>query len=125
MISLVLAGHNQQASARQQATNTIDPFIRESLSKDALGVGKLQEPQNSELERKNERTAELGWKTQSLQSVADSLLSSATRLERELGSETRYWEQVLKIKDQGWSVTRLPREKHALGVRYGFAEGMS
>lgn len=67
---------------------------------------------------------ELGWKTQSLGSVADFLLNSATRLEKELASETRYWDQVLKIKDQGWPVTRLPREKHALGVRYGFAEGL-
>ncbi|KAI9868551.1 MAG: RNA polymerase II mediator complex subunit [Pleopsidium flavum] len=36
--------------------------------------------------------------------------------------ETKYWEQVLAVKEQGWSICRLPREKHTLGVRYGFAE---
>ena len=86
-----------------------------------LGVDKIQAPQKSETES---QTVELGWKTQSLKSAADSLLNSATRLEKELEAETRYWDQVLKIKEQGWSVTRLPREKHTLGVRFGFAEGV-
>ena len=36
--------------------------------------------------------------------------------------ETTYWDQVLAVKEKGWSLSRLPREKHTLGVRYGFAE---
>ena len=59
---------------------------------------------------------------QGLQSAADSLLSSATRLEREIQTETRYWEQVLAIDKKGWSVCKLPQEKHTLAVRFGFPE---
>lgn len=59
---------------------------------------------------------------QSLSGAADSLLKAATRLEKEIGRETTYWDQVLFVKDEGWSLCRLPREKHTLGVRYGFAE---
>lgn len=59
---------------------------------------------------------------QSLSSAADSLLQAATRLEDEVGRETTYWDQVLSVKEEGWSLCRLPREKHTLGVRYGFAE---
>lgn len=39
-----------------------------------------------------------------------------------MGKETTYWDQVLAVKEKGWSLSRLPREKHTLGVRYGFAE---
>ena len=60
---------------------------------------------------------------QSLNNAADSLLKSASRLEEEIGKETKYWNSVLAVKDKGWSLSRLPREKHTLGIRYGFAEG--
>lgn len=36
--------------------------------------------------------------------------------------ETKYWEQVLAISDNGWAICRLPHEKHTLGVRVGFLE---
>ena len=59
----------------------------------------------------------------SLNNAADSLLKSASRLEEEVEKETRYWSQALAVKEKGWSLSRLPREKHTLGVRYGFLEG--
>ena len=101
----------------------MDPYVRETISKDAIGTNELQTPQKSEAEIHNDQLVELGWKSQSLESVANSLLESATRLEKEIESETRHWAQVLKIKSQGWSITRLPREEHTLGVRFSFAEG--
>ena len=36
--------------------------------------------------------------------------------------EARYWEDVLAVKQKGWSVCRYPRERQTLGVRYGFLE---
>jgi mediator of RNA polymerase II transcription subunit 17 len=53
----------------------------------------------------------------------DSILASASRLEKEIELETRYWQQVLAVSENGWSVCRLPNEKHTLGVRFGFSEG--
>ena len=64
----------------------------------------------------------IGWRMQSLNNTADSLLKSAARLEEEMARETTYWDQMLAVKEKGWSLSRLPREKHTLGVRYGFAE---
>lgn len=77
----------------------------------------------SEAEKQNARMASIGWRMKSLDSAADSLLKSASRLEEEVKKETRYWNQALAVKEKGWSLSRLPREKHTLGVRYGFAEG--
>ena len=131
MISLVLAGHNQQVGrgqhlsnhASQAALTTIDPFVKERLPTNALAVDILQSPPKSEQEVQKAQLVGDGWKKQSIEAIADRLSEAATRLEKELQAETRYWDQILKIKDQGWSVIRLPRERHALGVRYGFAEG--
>lgn len=64
-----------------------------------------------------------GWRLQSFDAAANKLLKSATRLEAEVASETRYWSEVLAVKDKGWKVSRLPRERQALGVQYGFLEG--
>lgn len=88
-----------------------------------IGAEIFQTPERSEAEINKMQTVSLGWKMQSLKSTADSLLRSATRLEQEIGRETRYWEQILAVKEHGWSLCRLPREKHTLGVRFGFAEG--
>ena len=77
----------------------------------------------SELEKQNEKLASIGWRMKSLNSTADSLLQSASRLEEEVEKEARYWSQALAVKEKGWSLSRLPRKKHTLGVRYGFAEG--
>ena len=75
------------------------------------------------MDKYDENLVTMGWKMESLNGAADSILKSASRLEEEIGKEMRYWEQVLKIKEKGWSLHRLPKEKHTLGVRYGFAEG--
>lgn len=88
-----------------------------------IGAEIVQAPEKPEAEINKMQMVSIGWKMRSLKSTADSLLRSATRLEQEIERETRYWEKILKVKEQGWSLCRLPREKHTLGVRFGFAEG--
>jgi mediator of RNA polymerase II transcription subunit 17 len=80
-------------------------------------------PPNKEQEKVDDTIAR-GWGIQSLQASADSLLGAATRLEKNVRKETHYWEQVLSVSDKGWSISRLPREKHNLGVRFGFLEAL-
>lgn len=80
-------------------------------------------PPNKDQEKVDDTIAR-GWRMQSLQASADSLLGAATRLKENVRKETHYWEQVLSVSDKGWSVSRLPREKHNLGVRFGFLEAL-
>lgn len=89
----------------------------------SLGAEIVQPPQKPQSEKSHDDLVTSGWKLQSLSSAADALLASATRLEREIKRETIYWGQVLGVKEQAWSLHRLPRERHTLGVRYGFSEG--
>ena len=106
------------------AQTTISPYLKQNVPLGSLGGDIVQTTQKSEMDKYNESLVTLGWRTESLNGVAGSILKSATKLEDEIGKETRYWEEVLKVKDKGWSLHKLPREKHTLGVRYGFAEGM-
>ncbi|MCJ1261101.1 RNA polymerase II mediator complex subunit [Lobaria immixta] len=107
----------------RQAEITMSAFLKQSLPLGCLDTDVVQIHQKSEAEKQSEELVSVGWKLQSLDSVANSLLKSATRLEEEIERETKYWGQVLAVKEHGWSLCRLPREKHTLGVRYGFAEG--
>lgn len=118
-VSLVLSKHTPR-----QAETTISPVLKQHVPMGSIGAEIGQLPQESDKKREDDRLTAMGWKLQSLNTAADSLLRSATRLEKEMAEETKHWEQVLAIQQKGWSITRLPRERHMLGVRYGFAEGM-
>ena len=100
----------------------MSPFLKEHLPLGCLGAETVQASQESETERRDQEMVAMGWRMQSLSSAADSLLKSATRLDDEIKRETIYWDQILSVKDEGWSLCRLPRERHTLAVRYGFAE---
>ena len=117
-VSLLLSKH-----APKQAEVTISPFLKKNVPMGTLGVERIQLPQVIDTKRLDDKLVSTGWKLQSLGATVDSLLRSATRLTKEMDEESRYWEQVLAIKEKGWSICRLPREKHTLGVRYGFSEG--
>ena len=118
LISLLLS-----KSTPRQAEISMSPFLRQEVPMGTLGAEVLQQTQITESRRLKDRMVSTGWKLQSLNATADSVLQSATRLEKEIEQEAKYWEQVLAVKEKGWSLSRLPREKHTLGVRYGFAEG--
>lgn len=105
------------------ANLTLSAYLKENLPNGCFGAEVVQAAKVSEAEKQNHEMMSIGWRMQSLNGAADSLLKSATRLETEIEKETTYWNQVLAVKDQGWSLCRLPRERHTLGVRYGFAEG--
>ena len=108
----------------RQAELSMSPYLKQNAPMGSLGVDKLQEPPPlSEAETRDRDLISRGWKLEGLNSAADSLLQSANKLEKEMEQEVRYWEQVLSVNEKGWSICRLPRERHTLGVRYGFAEG--
>lgn len=103
----------------------MSPYLKQTIPTGSLGVEVVQRPQVSDFEKQTQEMVAIGWRMQSLNGAADSLLKSASRLGEEIGREVTYWDQILAVKDLGWSLCRLPREKHTLGVRYGFAEGMT
>lgn len=102
--------------------STLSPFLREAVGTGTLGADKIAVSKHTQPQVKEDRAIAKGWKTQNLNKSVDSILASATRLEKEIEVETKYWEQVLAINEHGWAICRLPQEKHTLGVRIGFLE---
>ncbi|KAI4727674.1 hypothetical protein E4T49_04492 [Aureobasidium sp. EXF-10728] len=110
--------------APKQADLTMSPHLKQFIKPGTLAMDVWQNvPPNTEQEKVDDTIAR-GWRMQSLQASADSLLGAATRLENDVRRETHYWDQVLSVSDKGWSISRLPREKHNLGVRFGFLEAL-
>lgn len=107
-----------------QASATINPLLRDAVPMGSLGADKLSTSRCTDAEELDNKRVAKAWKAQSLNKTVDTILESATRLEKEIEKETKYWEQILSVSDAGWALCRLPNEKHTLGVRFGFSEGI-
>lgn len=118
-VSLLLSKY-----APRQAEQTISPYLKQNVPTGSLNVDVVRAPQKSESAQRDAQTVARGWKLESYNSAANKLLKAGSRLENEVNAETKYWDQVLSIKEKGWKVCRLPRERQALGVQYGFLEGL-
>jgi len=95
-----------------------------------VGLGKLGTQKHAESALTPEKKQELsavtnGWNVLAIDEITDSTISAAAALEKEVDREGKYWEDVLSIREGGWSMCRMPRERQTLGVRFGFNEGMS
>ena len=107
-----------------QASLSLSPVLRETVGLGTLGIDKIRDSRVTESQKLDNKRVAKGWKIQNINKTVDSLLASATRLEKEIELETKYWEQILTISKEGWAVCRLPQERHTLGVRFGFSEGL-
>ena len=100
----------------------MSPYLKSKVPLGSLGIDVTRTPEISAAEQQDVTAVSRGWKMESFQSAADKLLRSAERLEETVAAETQYWSEVLAVKDKGWKVCRLPRERQTLGVQFGFME---
>ncbi|KAI1328727.1 subunit 17 of mediator complex-domain-containing protein [Xylariaceae sp. FL0255] len=105
-----------------QASTTLSPMLRDLVGIGTMGASKLNETTFTEAQQQDELTVAIGWRLVGINKAVDSVLAAAERLEKEMELEAKYWADVLAVSDDGWSVCSLPKEKHVLGVRFGFAE---
>ncbi|KAJ5499413.1 Mediator complex subunit Med17 [Penicillium expansum] len=108
--------------APRQAETSMSAFLKQVAPLGSLNAEVVNPPPKPESTTKDISAVSRGWRIQNFNAAANKLLQAASRLETEVASETRYWNEVLAVKDKGWKVSRLPREKQALGVQYGFLE---
>ncbi|CAI7576794.1 unnamed protein product [Penicillium pancosmium] len=116
-ISLLLSKH-----APRQAETSMSAFLKQVAPIGSLNSEVVHPPPKPDSVNKDISTVSRGWRIQNFNSAANKLLGAASRLEKEVEAETKYWNSVLAIKDKGWKVCRLPRERQSLGVQYGFME---
>ncbi|KAE8383826.1 mediator of RNA polymerase II transcription subunit 17 [Aspergillus bertholletiae] len=116
-VSLLLSKHTPR-----QAEMSMSAYLKQVAPLGSLNSEIVNPPPKPDSAAKDTKNVSRGWRLQNFNSAAAKLLDSATRLEAEAASETNYWNEVLAVKEKGWKVSRLPRERQALGVQYGFLE---
>ncbi|KAL4875228.1 mediator of RNA polymerase II transcription subunit 17 [Aspergillus karnatakaensis] len=116
-VSLLLSKHNPR-----QAETSLSPFLKSAAPLGSLRSEVVNPPPRPDAALKNIKSVSRGWRLQNFNSAASKLLNASSRLDNEVESETKYWNEVLAVKAKGWKVCRLPREGQALGVQYGFLE---
>lgn len=117
-VSLLTSKH-----APRQAETSLSAYLKQVAPLGSLNAEVVNPPPKPEAAVSDTKAVSRGWRLQSFNAAANKLLSAATRLEKEVAVETKYWAEVLAVKDKGWKLCRMPRERQTLGVQYGFLEG--
>ncbi|KAL9096587.1 MAG: hypothetical protein Q9165_001074 [Trypethelium subeluteriae] len=111
---------------KKSAEKSISEYVLDNTPVKSMGLKEAspaaEAPAKLETRREEEEKVSQRHRMKSLNKSVDSLLNAATRLNREVEKETKYWEQVLAIRGDGWSLTKFPRERHSLAVSFGFSE---
>jgi mediator of RNA polymerase II transcription subunit 17 len=89
-----------------------------------IGADKLYESSMTEEKAKNQAEVAAGWTLMETNKTRDAAEEATAFLEKEMEAEGKYWDDVVSVQKAGWSVCRMPNERHTLGVRFGFSEGM-
>ncbi|KAL3965048.1 hypothetical protein ACCO45_002052 [Purpureocillium lilacinum] len=116
-LSLLLSKQNPT-----QASVTLSQQLRDMVGIGTLGADRLDEPSVDEAKEKAQEEVAIGWTLMEINKTRNAAEAASSFLEREVDTESRYWEEVMAVKKAGWSMCRVPQERHTLGVRFGFSE---
>ena len=105
-----------------EASQTLSPFIKQNFPQGSLGLTRSKPVAKSEKQRKDDQLITLGWSVENLQKSANALSKAARSLKEEVERENRYWHGLSEVKKRGWSICRMPGQRHVVGVRFGFLE---
>ena len=111
--------------APRQAEMSMSQYLKFKIPQGSLDIDRVRAPEQTDAEKGDIKSVSRGWNLESFDSAADKLLQAATRLEEEVAAETKYWSEILAVKEKGWKICRLPQERQTLGVQFGFLEGRS
>ncbi|KAF1815142.1 hypothetical protein P152DRAFT_480218 [Eremomyces bilateralis CBS 781.70] len=119
LVSLLLSKEHPKA-----AEASLSPEVKKRAPLGSIGydIWNLEHPgvaKPTPRPPQEERLVARGARIQSLMFAADSLLQGASRLKDEVERETKYWQEVLSVKEKGWAIHRVTTEnsrRSALGV---------
>jgi mediator of RNA polymerase II transcription subunit 17 len=120
LMLLDFISHLESTFKRHPAEQTISEFLKKSLPIGSLSAENWVPTLDKKAQRikeEEQRQITNGWKSESLSKAADSLLSAATRLRDNVEKETKYWEQILNVQKEGWTLFKSPMERTQLGVQ--------
>ena len=117
-LSLLLSKQNPS-----QASLTLSKQLREVAGIGTLGADRLEETNVTQDKEKDQEAVAIGWTLMEVSKTRDAADAASAFLQNEVESESRYWEDVVGVQSSGWSICKMPQERHTLGVKLGFDEG--
>lgn len=106
-----------------QAGLTLSQQLRDMVGIGTLGADKLDEAVTNASKVKDNEEVATGWTLMEINKTRDAAEQAGSFLEREVDAESKYWEDIMAVKRSGWSICRVPHQRHTLGVKFGFSEG--
>jgi mediator of RNA polymerase II transcription subunit 17 len=116
-LSLLLSKQNPT-----QASSTLSQQLRDLVGIGTIGADKLHEPLMTAEKAKDNEDLATGWTLIEINKTRDAAEEASAFLHREIEAESKYWEEVITVQKAGWSLCKVPQERHTLGVRFGFSE---
>jgi mediator of RNA polymerase II transcription subunit 17, fungi type len=102
---------------------TLSQQLREMVGIGTVGADRLDDSNITEDRIKDQESTAVGRTLMEINKNRDAAELASTFLQRELAAEGKYWEEVMAVQKSGWSICKVPTERHTLGVRFGFSEG--
>jgi len=121
MLALDFVSLVTSLNAPEAGLSTMSPALIAAVPPGCLGFDRISRKIDKKAQEDDMKVAKK-WKVDGLNSAADALLGASRKLGAEVQKETVYWQGVLAIRSDGWLITRTPKERNVLAVRYGFAE---
>ncbi|KAM6523833.1 RNA polymerase II mediator complex subunit [Fusarium solani] len=119
-LSLLLSKQNPT-----QAGVTLSQGLRDIAGIGTMGFDKLDDPTVSPAKAKDHEDVAVGWTIMKVNKTRDAAEEACKFLQKEITAEGRYWDEIVAVQKNGWSISRVPKERHTLGVRFGFSEAAS
>lgn len=116
-LSLLLSKQNPT-----HAGLTLSQQLREMVGIGTMGADKLDDSNVTPEKTKDQEQVALGWTLMEINQTRDAAQQATSFLQAEVDAEGTYWRDVMAVKSAGWSICRVPQQRHALGVRFGFSE---
>ncbi|CEI60722.1 unnamed protein product [Fusarium venenatum] len=106
-----------------QAGITLSQGLRDMVGIGTIGADKLDNSPITLAKAQEQENIALGFTLMQTNKVRDAAEAASSVLQKQVTAEGKYWEDIVAVQKSGWSITRVPMERHTLGVRFGFSEG--
>ncbi|KAI1613554.1 subunit 17 of mediator complex-domain-containing protein [Exophiala viscosa] len=104
------------------AQGSMSPALKEAVPVGTLSGHTLKNKTLPASSRRLLASLSRGWRSDSFRSASEKLSAASSRLRNDAERGSEYWAQVANLTTNGWAVSRLPRDRKAIGVHFGFAE---
>ncbi|KAH6887983.1 subunit 17 of mediator complex-domain-containing protein [Thelonectria olida] len=116
-LSLLLSKQNPT-----QASTTLSQGLRDLVGIGTMGADRLDESNITETKVQDQEEIAIGWTLMETNKACEAAEAAREFLDAEMTAEGKYWEEIMAVQKSGWSISRVPQERHSLGVRFGFSE---